>query len=103
MAQNLVRGCVPRVSGGRTGEGDGDPVVALFTHLSRVPETYVDEAPYAVRVAGASVVEHLTGAGIVINPGHAIGFEIGSDGVEAIRRDFGPDAGGAGAGADPAS
>lgn len=70
---------------------DGQPVIALFTHLSRIPEAYIGEAPYAVRVAGAAVIDNLDGAGLVLNPGHELGFEIPAEGVAAIRRDFHPD------------
>lgn len=70
---------------------DGNPLIALFTHTDRIPAPYIEEAPFAVRVAGAAVIDNLQGAGMVINPGHEIGFEIGPEGVESIRRDFGPD------------
>lgn len=69
----------------------GEPVIALFSHVNRIPETYIAEAPFAVRVVGAAVIDNLSGAGLVLNPGHQLGFEIPSDGVEAIRRDFAPD------------
>jgi len=70
---------------------DGSPLIALFTHVDRIPATYIEEAPFAVRVVGAAVIDNLQGAGMVINPGHPIGFEIGPEGVESIRRDFRPD------------
>ncbi|WP_309080929.1 SseB family protein [Zhihengliuella sp.] len=69
---------------------DGEPRVALFSHLGRVPEQYLSEAPYGVRVTGAAVVQNLNGAGLVLNPGHQIGFDIPAEGVEAIRSDFRP-------------
>jgi len=43
-----------------------------------------------VKVTGAAVVQNLNGAGLVLNAGHQIGFEIPAEGVEAIRRDFRP-------------
>jgi hypothetical protein len=70
---------------------ENQPVIALFTHPARVPGSYAEEAPFAVRVVGAAVVDNLSGAGLVLNPGHELGFEIGAEGVEAIRRDFQPD------------
>lgn len=70
---------------------DGEPVIALFTHVNRIPETYIAEAPFAVRVVGAAVIDNLSGAGLVLNPGHQLGFEIPAEGVEAIKRDFAPD------------
>lgn len=71
---------------------DRQPVIALFTHPARIPGAYIDEAPYAVRVLGAAVVDNLSGAGLVINPGHELGFEIPAEGVAQIRREFRPDA-----------
>ena len=70
---------------------DSQPVIALFTHPARIPGAYIDEAPFAVRVLGAAVVDNLSGAGLVINPGHELGFEIPPEGVDQIRRDFRPD------------
>ncbi|MGP5219902.1 SseB family protein [Arthrobacter rhombi] len=70
---------------------EGDPVIALFTHVNRIPEAYTAEAPYAVCVVGAAVIDNLNGAGVVLNPGHQLGFEIPAEGVDAIRRDFAPD------------
>ncbi|MDN6168846.1 MAG: SseB family protein [Micrococcaceae bacterium] len=70
---------------------DGEPVIALFTQVNRIPEAYTTEAPYAVRVVGAAVVDNLNGAGVVLNSGHQLGFEIPAEGVDAIRRDFAPD------------
>ncbi len=80
---------------------DGEPVIALFTHVNRIPETYIAEAPFAVRVVGAAVIDNLSGAGLVLNPGHQLGFEIPADGVEAIKRDFAPDGSPAGGAPSP--
>lgn len=69
---------------------DGEPRIAVFSDLRRVPEQYLEAAPYGVKVTGAAVVQNLNGAGLVLNAGHQIGFEIPAEGVEAIRRDFRP-------------
>ncbi|MCO1338556.1 hypothetical protein BJH93_06565 [Kocuria polaris] len=69
---------------------DGEPRIAVFSDLRRVPEQYLEAAPYGVKVTGAAVVQNLNGAGLVLNAGHQIGFEIPAEGIEAIRRDFRP-------------
>ncbi|WP_417235600.1 SseB family protein [Arthrobacter sp.] len=69
---------------------DGEPVIALFTHVNRIPETYIAEAPFAVRVVGAAVIDNLSGAGLVLNPGHQLGFESPAGGLGAIKREFAP-------------
>ena len=37
----------------------GEPVIALFTHLARIPGAYIDVAPYGVQVLGGTVVRSL--------------------------------------------
>ncbi len=70
---------------------DGGPMLAVFSHPSRVPETYAEVAPYALGIQGAVVVQSLSGdTGMVINPGHELGFEIDPEGVANIQRDFRP-------------
>ncbi|GAB3758513.1 hypothetical protein GCM10027591_07570 [Zhihengliuella somnathii] len=69
---------------------DGEPRIAVFSDLRRVPEQYIETAPFGVKVTGAAVVQNLNGAGLVLNAGQQIGFEIPAEGVEAIRRDFRP-------------
>ncbi|GAA1497149.1 hypothetical protein GCM10009628_21520 [Paeniglutamicibacter kerguelensis] len=69
----------------------GQPVIALFTHLARIPGTYIDAAPYGVQVLGATIVRSLIDTGFVINPGHELSFEIDAEGVKTIREDFNPD------------
>ena len=70
---------------------EGKHVIALFTHPTRIPPTYIEQAPYAVKVIGAAVVDNLQNAGMVLNPGFELGFEISQEGVEGIRQDFRPD------------
>ncbi|WP_181149705.1 SseB family protein [Arthrobacter sp. MYb227] len=69
----------------------GQPVIALFTDLSRIPGTYIDAAPYGVQVLGATIARSLIDTGFVINPGHPLSFEIDAEGVKTIREDFNAD------------
>ncbi|GAA2547362.1 SseB family protein [Neomicrococcus aestuarii] len=69
----------------------GKHVIALFSHPTRIPPTYIEQAPYAVKVVGAAVVDNLQNAGMVLNPGFELGFEISEEGVAGIRQDFQPD------------
>lgn len=66
----------------------GEPVIALFTHLARIPGAYIDVAPYGVQVLGGTVVRSLLETGLVINPGHELCFEIDAAGVKTIREEF---------------
>lgn len=66
----------------------GEPVIALFTHLARIPGAYIDVAPYGVQVLGGTVVRSLVDTGLVINPGHDLCFEIDAAGVKTIREEF---------------
>ncbi len=66
----------------------GEPVIALFTHLARIPGAYIDVAPYGVQVLGGTVVRSLQDTGLVINPGHELCFEIDAAGVKTIREEF---------------
>lgn len=69
----------------------GGSVIALFTHLARIPGAYIDAAPYGVQVLGATIVRSLVDTGFVINPGHELSFEIDAEGVKTIREDFNAD------------
>lgn len=69
----------------------GQPVIALFTDLSRIPGAYIDAAPYGVQVLGATIARSLIDTGFVINPGHPLSFEIDAEGVKTIREDFNAD------------
>ncbi|MCG2969027.1 SseB family protein, partial [Escherichia coli] len=37
----------------------GAPMVAVFSSLERIPGTYIDQAPYGVKVQGATIVRAL--------------------------------------------
>ena len=68
---------------------DGQPVLAVFSHPSRVVEQYLDAAPNILGTQGAAIIGNLGDElGMVINPGSAFGFEIDPEGVANIRRDF---------------
>ena len=69
----------------------GKPVLAVFSHPSRVTEQYLAVAPNALGTQGAAILGNLGDElGMVINPGAAYGFEIDPEGVANIRRDFKP-------------
>jgi hypothetical protein len=68
---------------------DGDPVLAVFSHPSRVDEQYLDAAPNVLGTQGAAIIANIGDElGMVINPGGAYGFEINPEGVANIKRDF---------------
>ncbi|MCU1520135.1 MAG: hypothetical protein JWM01_2746 [Arthrobacter sp.] len=69
----------------------GKPVLAVFSHPSRVGEQYLEAAPNVLGTQGAAIIGNLGDElGMVINPGAAFGFEIDPEGVANIRRDFKP-------------
>ena len=68
---------------------DGDPVLAVFSHPSRVDEQYLAAAPNILGTQGAAIIANIgEDLGMVINPGAAFGFEINPEGVANIKRDF---------------
>ena len=68
---------------------DGDPVLAVFSHPSRVDEQYLAAAPNILGTQGAAIIANIGDElGMVINPGAAYGFEINPEGVANIKRDF---------------
>ena len=69
----------------------GKPVLAVFSHPSRVGEQFLEAAPNVLGTQGAAIIGNLgDDLGMVINPGAAFGFEIDPEGVANIRRDFHP-------------
>lgn len=69
----------------------GNPVLAVFSHPSRVSEQFLAAAPNVLGTQGAAILGNLGDElGMVINPGAAFGFEIDPEGVANIRRDFKP-------------
>jgi hypothetical protein len=68
---------------------DGDPVLAVFSHPSRVDGQYLEAAPNVLGTQGAAIIANIgEELGMVINPGAAFGFEINPEGVANIKRDF---------------
>ena len=68
---------------------DGDPVLAVFSHPSRVDVQYLEAAPNVLGTQGAAIIANIGDElGMVINPGAAFGFEINPEGVANIKRDF---------------
>lgn len=68
---------------------EGKPVLAVFSHPTRVDEQYLAAAPNVLGTQGAAIIGNLgDDLGMVINPGSAFGFEIDPEGVANIRRDF---------------
>ena len=67
----------------------GAPMLPLFTDLARVPAEYLEVAPHTVALTGGRFVASVADeVGIVVNPGHPIGFELSPGALAAIRRDF---------------
>lgn len=68
---------------------EGQPVLAVFSHPSRVDAHYLEAAPNVLGTQGSAILGSLGDElGLVINPGGANGFEIGPEGIANIRRDF---------------
>ncbi|AMM33946.1 hypothetical protein SA2016_3283 [Sinomonas atrocyanea] len=71
--------------------GEGKPVVAAFTHRARIRPDFLEHAPTVVQTQGAVLLQNLgTELGLVLNPGSAYGFELSSEHVAAVLRDFRP-------------
>lgn len=71
--------------------GEGKPVVAAFTHRQRIRPDFLEHAPTVVKTQGAVLLQNLgTELGLVLNPGSAYGFELSTDHVAAVLRDFRP-------------
>ncbi|MDJ0319229.1 SseB family protein [Pseudarthrobacter sp. PS3-L1] len=68
---------------------DGDPVLAVFSHPSRVDEQFRAAAPNILGTQGAAIIANIGDElGLVINPSAAFGFEINPEGIANIKRDF---------------
>jgi type III secretion system (T3SS) SseB-like protein len=71
------------------GNAEGQPVLAVFSHPSRVDPEYLGAAPNVLGTQGAAIIANIGDElGMVINPGAAYGFEINAEGIANIRRDF---------------
>jgi hypothetical protein len=99
---SLVCLLVPEPAGGESGGGDtveplilsngeGKPVVAAFTHRARIRPDFLEHAPTVVQTQGAVLLQNLgSELGLVLNPGSAYGFELSTEHVAAVLRDFRP-------------
>jgi hypothetical protein len=68
---------------------EGAPMLPLFTDLRRVSADYLAVAPHTVALTGGRFVASVADeVGIVVNPGHPVGFELSPAALAAIRRDF---------------
>ncbi|OFI37216.1 hypothetical protein BIU82_08985 [Arthrobacter sp. SW1] len=68
---------------------DGQPVLAVFSHPSRVDAHFLEAAPNVLATHGSSILDSIgTEIGLVINPGSEHGFEMGPEGIANVRRDF---------------
>jgi len=68
---------------------EGAPVLAVFSHPTRVDQQYLAAAPNVLGTQGAAIIANIgEELGLVINPGAAYGFEINPEGVANIKRDF---------------
>jgi type III secretion system (T3SS) SseB-like protein len=71
------------------GNAEGQPVLAVFSHPSRVDPEYLEAAPNVLGTQGAAIIANIGDElGMVINPGAAYGFEINPEGIANIKRDF---------------
>lgn len=66
----------------------GAPMVPVFTSLARIPGSYIDQAPYGVKVQGAAIIRSLSQTGLVINPGDELTFQIPADGVAVLQQEL---------------
>lgn len=70
--------------------GHGDrQLLAVFTNPA-MADTHREQSRYLVSVKGIDVLRRLpAGAGIVVNPGQSVGFELPLEGVEQIQGELG--------------
>lgn len=89
ISSDTVEGVDSQVEPLVLANADGDPVLAVFSHPSRVDQQYLEAAPNVLGTQGAAIIANLGDElGMVINPGAVYGFEINPEGVANIRRDF---------------
>lgn len=68
---------------------EGEPVLAVFSHPSRVASQFLEAAPNVLGTHGAAILDSIGDElGLVINPGSEHGFEMGAEGIAKVRRDF---------------
>lgn len=62
-----------------------NPVMALFTSPEIIPEEFTEPAPHVSVVTGAAVVQSVTNAAVVIDPGSDHQFPLAQEQLAAIR------------------
>ncbi|MGO4583579.1 SseB family protein [Arthrobacter sp. 2RAF6] len=68
---------------------EGQPVLAVFSHPSRVESHFLEAAPNVLGTHGSAILDSIGDElGLVINPGSEHGFEMGPEGIASVRRDF---------------
>ncbi|MEZ2388457.1 SseB family protein [bacterium RCC_150] len=68
---------------------EGQPVLAVFSHPSRVEQHFLEAAPNVLGTRGSAILDNIGDElGLVINPGSQHGFEMGPEGIANVRRDF---------------
>ncbi len=66
----------------------GVQMVACFTALERIGK-FGDLAPYCLTINGAHFMRLIPhGFGLVVNPGHSVGFDITPDGLKTISAEI---------------
>jgi hypothetical protein len=64
---------------------EGVQMLAVFTTFDRAREV-THQAPYAITLRGSALLAMMPdGSGVVVNPGHRVGFEMSPDGVRQAR------------------
>jgi hypothetical protein len=67
---------------------EGMPMLAVFTHIDRVPEQVAEVASFAVQMPAAELVQAIPAeTGLVVNPGNTEGFEMLAEGVQQLAGD----------------
>jgi len=67
---------------------EGTPMLAVFSHIDRIPDQVTDVASYAVQMPAAELVQAIPGeTGLVVNPGSPEGFEMLPEGVQQLAND----------------
>ncbi|WP_022871821.1 SseB family protein [Nesterenkonia alba] len=62
-----------------------NPVLPLFSSPEEIPADYKERAPHVAVVSGIAILQSVTDAGIVIDPGTDHQFPLTADQMSAIR------------------
>lgn len=67
---------------------EGTPMLAVFSHVDRIPQQVTEVASYAVQMPAAELVQAIPAeTGLVVNPGNSEGFEMLPEGVQQLAND----------------